>query len=361
MKDKLIHTESESILTSRKYKILFHLLFWLVYIGSITLFFGNMINLKVVFFRTVISAFFNAILVYGNLYFLMPKYFEKRKYILYLLLIHLLLLLVTLFRVFSDYTFWLVFKDNTVISLYFLSALHFMSIIISGYMVLLLSMSLKFVKDYFVNINLRHRLQYQKVESELKQLKNQINPHFLFNVLSNIYSLAYMKSENTPVMISKLADMMRYVLYDCSVKKVSLAKEISYLQDFISLHQLCKENKMNIVFEVEGDPEKIMIQPLLLLPLFENCFKHGNLADIKHGWMKSKIKISEELLELTITNTFIDRLLTEKKSGGIGLKNTRSRLDLLYPNRYSLTMHSENHIFSLHLSIAFNEQLALID
>jgi sensor histidine kinase YesM len=228
-------------------------------------------------------------------------------------------------------------------------------------MVLLLSMSLKFVKDYFVNINLRHRLQYQKVESELKQLKNQINPHFLFNVLSNIYSLAYMKSENTPVMISKLADMMRYVLYDCSVKKVSLAKEISYLQDFISLHQLCKENKMNIVFEVEGDPEKIMIQPLLLLPLFENCFKHGNLADIKHGWMKSKIKISEELLELTITNTFIDRLLTEKKSGGIGLKNTRSRLDLLYPNRYSLTMHSENHIFSLHLSIAFNEQLALID
>jgi hypothetical protein len=98
-----------------------------------------------------------------------------------------------------------------------------------------------------------------------------------------------------------------------------------------------------------------------VLPLFENCFKHGNLADIKHGWMKSKIKISEELLELTITNTFIDRLLTEKKSGGIGLKNTRSRLDLLYPNRYSLTMHSENHIFSLHLSIAFNEQLALID
>jgi len=355
MKDKLIHTKSENILSSQNYKILFHLFFWLVYIGSITLFFGNMINIKVVFIRTVISAFFNAILVYGNLYFLMPKYFEKRKYIMYLLLIHLLLLLVTVSRAFSDYSFRLLFKDNTVISHYFFSTLHFMSIVISGYMILLLSMSLKFIKDYFVNINLRHRLEYQKVESELKQLKNQINPHFLFNVLSNIYSLAYRKSDNTPVMIAKLSDMMRYVLYDCSAKKVPLTKEISYLQDFIALHQLYKENKMNIIFEVEGDPEKIMIQPLLLLPLFENCFKHGNLADIKHGWMKSKIKISENLLELTISNTFSKRLLTEKKSGGIGLKNTRSRLELLYPNNYSLKMHSKNHIFSLQLSITFNK------
>jgi len=354
MKDKLFHIETEGALVNKKYRVFFHLLFWLVYIGSITLFFGNMISIKVVFVRTVISAIFNAALVYANLYYLMPKYFEKRKYITYLLLLHLVLLLTTVFRVFSDYAFRLLFKDSTVIGHYFLSTLHYMSVIISGYMVLMLSMSLKFIKDYFVNIDLRHRLQYQKVESELNQLKNQINPHFLFNVLGNIYSLAYMKSDIAPVMISKLSDMMRYVLYDCQAEKVPLDKEINYLQDFIALHQLRKENRMNIVFELDGKPRKLMIQPLLLLPLFENCFKHGNLEDVKNGWMKSKILITDSSLVLTIENSFVDRPQTEKKTGGIGLENIRDRLELLYPDNHSLSIHSENHVYRVQLSIVFS-------
>ena len=343
-----------NVLIDKKYRILFHLLFWMVYIAVITLFFGEMVGVRKVFYRTLISFLFNAFLVYFNFYYLLPRYFEKRKYLVYLILLHLALAVVTVLRVYTDSLFPIV-ETNETIHKYLFSFTHIASVIVSGYMLLLLSMSLKFIKDYFVNIDLRNRLKYQKVENELQQLKNQINPHFLFNVLGNIYSLAYMKSDKAPVMISKLSDMMRYVLYDCSEEKVLLSKEIEYLRDFIDLHNMRKDNKMNIIFEVEGTPGNLLIQPMLFLPLFENCFKHGNLEKIDKGWMKSKFIISGNSLMLDIENTF-DKKEDEEhgnKSGGIGSQNIKERLELLYPGKHSLEFQEYKDVFSVKLIINF--------
>ncbi len=342
------------VLTDKKYRIFFHLLFWMVYIAVITLFFGEIVGVRKVFYRTLISFVFNAFLVYFNFYFLLPRYFEKRKYLLYFILLHITLALVTAFRVYADSLFPIVKSDESI-HRYLFSFTHIASIVISGYMLLLLSMSLKFIKDYFVNIDLRNRLKYQKVENELQMLKTQINPHFLFNVLGNIYSLAYMKSDKAPVMISKLSDMMRYVLYDCSEEKVLLSKEIEYLRDFIDLHNMRKDNKMNITFEVEGDPGNILIQPMLFLPLFENCFKHGNLEKLDKGRMKSKFTITGDSVILEIENTF-DKKESEQrssKSGGIGLQNIKERLELLYPGKHSLEIQKNEDTFRVKLIINF--------
>ncbi len=340
-----------------KYRISFHLLFWMVYIGSITFFFGSLINIKIVFIRTLISAVYNAIIVYINLYFLMPKFFEKRKLATYLILVHIVLFIIMVLRVYTDYSFPLRFEKGVVIRRYMLTPLHFFSVLISGYGVLLLTMSLKFIKDYFINIELRHRLEYQRVESELKVLRNQINPHFLFNVLGNIYSLAYMKSDTAPVMISKLSEMMRYVLYDCRREKVPLSSEIEYLRNFISLHQLRKDGKMNIRFDVEGNPGSLMIQPLLFLPLFENCFKHGNMEDTTKGWMKSILTVTDNKIKLEIENTFSRlNLNTENKSGGVGLSNIRGRLTLLYPGNHSFTIGIHHNVYSIILTLTLSDE-----
>jgi LytS/YehU family sensor histidine kinase len=347
---------------NKKIGILFHLLFWLVYIGSITLFFGEIVEIKWVFYRTLIAAFFNALLVYFNLYYLLPRYFEKKKYVKYILLLHLALAVITLLRAYTDSIIPLP-RQNNLLHRYLFYPIHISSIIISGYMVLLLTMSLKFLKDYFINITLRNKLKYQQMEYKLQQLKNQINPHFLFNVLGNIYSLAYMKSDEAPVMISKLSDMMRYVLYDCQEKSVPLSKEIEYLHDFIDLHNLRKDNKMNITFEVEGNPDNHTIEPLLFLPLFENCFKHGNLEKIDEGWMKAKFTISDDFILLHIENTFdTGKIVYEeteeenekKKKGGIGLSNIKERLNILYPGKHLFATYKNGNVFTVDLNINTN-------
>ncbi len=354
MKKRAPNSAEHYPLLEKKYRIFFHLFFWFAYIGSITLFFGRLVNMEIVFVRTTVSAAFNAILVYFNLYFLLPRYFEKKKYTQYLIFFHVALLVVSAARVYTDYIFPYHFSQGALLKQYLFTPTHYTSIIISGYIVVVMTMSMKFIKDYFVNIELRHRMQLQKVESELRELRNQVNPHFLFNVLGNIYSLAYMKSDKAPLMISKLSDMMRYILYDCKSPLVPLHKEIEYLNNFIDLHQLRKEGKMNIRFEVEGNPGNFYIQPLLFLPLFENCFKHGNLEDIANGKMRSKLTVRDNTLRLEIENSYKPKAPGQTKEGGVGLENIRNRLALLYPGRHSLKISHDNGMYRVVLTLEQN-------
>ncbi len=341
----------KTLMPARKYRILFHLLFWIFYVGTITLFFGEISDIKNVFTRTVITASFNAVLVYFNLYYLLPVYFEKRKYWHYAVYLNLSVLIISIIRIEADFLLVKMFNFDGFVVHLFSALTHYLSILISCYLLLLLTSSIRFIKEYFENIQLREKIRYQKLEAELRNLKNQLNPHFLFNVLNNIYSLAYLKSDKAAPVILKLSEMMRYVLYECGEPKVPLKNEIEYLKNYLDLYQLKKEEKMNIEFKVNGNPDGVLIEPLLFLPLFENCFKHGNLEDTKNGWLKSELTINGKYLNLWIENSMGHPDQAKNLPGGIGVKNIKERLKMIYGNNCEFVEVEKNNSYSVSVMI----------
>jgi len=187
----------------------------------------------------------------------------------------------------------------------------------------------------------------EQLSTELKFLRSQISPHFLFNVLTNLVSLARKKSDQLESSLIMLSDLMRYMLYDTQGKKVPLTKEIEYLQSYIELQKLRfgSEVAINTVIEVEGN---YTIEPMLLIPFVENAFKHGitqiNIQlSVKNGW-----------LTFDVTNRFDpENVISKDENSGIGLTNVRSRLDLLYKDRHTLLIREDDRLFHVTLTLMF--------
>ncbi|WP_010662457.1 sensor histidine kinase [Marinilabilia salmonicolor] len=188
-------------------------------------------------------------------------------------------------------------------------------------------------------------LKREKAESELKFLKTQVNPHFLFNALNNIYSMAYTGDESTPEKITMLSDMLRYVLYDCESDYISLYKEIDYINSFLEFQQLKTEKRQNITFEVGIHDENYQIAPMLLVTFVENAFKHSKIEKDKSGFVNIELKQNAEEFHFSVENS-IRAQTTDKKTGktrGIGIENARNRLELLYPKKHKLIIvHDED-------------------
>jgi hypothetical protein len=194
----------------------------------------------------------------------------------------------------------------------------------------------------------------QKVAAELSMLKLQISPHFLFNTLNNIRWLVRSKSDNAEAALVKLSQLMRYILYQASADHVSLEKEIQNLRDYISLQKMRLPENVEIDFTMKGETSDKEIVPLLLIPLLENFFKHGEFnGDSTSG---IHLKIVNQTLTFNTVNkireTTFDKELNE--SSGIGIENVRKRLTLHYPNRHELTYHKENNYYFLTLTIILN-------
>jgi len=194
------------------------------------------------------------------------------------------------------------------------------------------------------------QLKTQKLEAELRFLKAQVNPHFLFNTLNNIYSLSVTKSDSAPDMILKLSDMMSFMLYDCQGESVDLSQEIDYLQNYLALQQLKKSGQLNVSLEIQGDPNGIRLTPMLFIPFFENAFKHGNIDDVQNGYLTSSFQIENDKIEFKITNSLSSKV-REYEQGGVGLANVRKRMELLYPNAHELTMKNTGSEFIVDFTI----------
>ncbi len=193
----------------------------------------------------------------------------------------------------------------------------------------------------------------EKVNAELSFLKSQINPHFLFNTLNNIYSLSSKKSDATDDAILLLSDMMRYMLYDSNVAKVPLGKEIKHIENYIALQKLriSTKNDISIVFNYDGEPNGHMVEPLLFIPFVENAFKHG-ISYQEPSVINLKLRILEKQLIFESLNTRPkqkDANIAE--SSGIGLKNLERRLNLLYPNQSKLKYNCDNDFFCAKLEL----------
>jgi LytS/YehU family sensor histidine kinase len=196
------------------------------------------------------------------------------------------------------------------------------------------------------------RIRQERVESELKALKSQINPHFLFNSLNNIYSLSMGESGNAPAAILKLSDLMRYMLYESNEEKVSLQSEIEFLENYIDLQRLRSDRRAGIEYRMDGSPQGLMIAPLVFLPLVENSFKHGVKGDPSGGYVNISLVIGEKDLELTLENNKgnVDEIEDEEQSG-IGLANVKRRLELLYPGKSMLDIQDNGDVFKVKLKL----------
>jgi len=191
----------------------------------------------------------------------------------------------------------------------------------------------------------------EKLETEMKLLKSQTNPHFLFNALNNIYALSYLKPEKTPENLLKLSEMLRYMLYECNDVKVPLSKEIAYLENYIALKLLKDSRGMKVTVALEQDRGEQIIAPMLLIPFVENAFKHSNIEDLEKGWIKIDLKTIDKKLIFKVENSFAATSSTKDEVGGIGLVNVNRQLDLLYPNKHQLDINSKDGVYSVHLEI----------
>jgi LytS/YehU family sensor histidine kinase len=199
-------------------------------------------------------------------------------------------------------------------------------------------------------------VENEKLLAELNFLKAQINPHFLFNTLNNLYYLAYSKSENTTEVIAKLSVMMRYMIYDSNHPKVLLSKEIEYMQSYISLEQLRLNGQIPIKLEVCGSPENIWITPLIFITFLENAFKHGVSNTNSGSWVTIMLKIKDGTCTYTVENSKLkpsaDALKESEDKSGIGLRNVRRRLELSYPGQHDLVVAETPEKYKVQLNLS---------
>jgi sensor histidine kinase YesM len=192
-------------------------------------------------------------------------------------------------------------------------------------------------------------LQQQRLESELNFLKMQIQPHFFFNTLNNIYALTLQGSEKAAPLVARHADSMRYILYESSKQRVSLKQEVAFLQNFVEVEVMHFSDKTDISFEAQGITADALIEPLLLLPFIENAFKHGLREETGEGFIHIVISLVEDDLFAEIKNSKPLQSASEKP--GIGLKNVLKRLEILYPNKHRVDITEDNRVFEVRINL----------
>jgi two-component system sensor histidine kinase AlgZ len=214
---------------------------------------------------------------------------------------------------------------------------------------------LRFAQEWFELETRKKEVENEKLTAELNFLKAQINPHFLFNTLNNLYYLAYTQSPNTTEVIEKLSQMMRYMIYDSNYPLVPLSKEIDYMQNYISLEKLRLNNQIPICLEIKGNPDQVMIVPLIFITFLENAFKHGVSNNQPNAWVRILIDLQGKECVYKVENSKIPSagMVTGEKSG-IGLQNVRRRLDLSYPDHYALQVEDLPDRYAVQLKLTLS-------
>jgi sensor histidine kinase YesM len=225
-------------------------------------------------------------------------------------------------------------------------------VIVGLYSVSLLAILIKLLKYWYEQQNSAIQLLKEKTEAELAMLKGQINPHFLFNTLNNIYSLALKKSDLTADAVVKLSEMLDYLLYECNAAMVDVKKEVKLIQNYIYLQKIRYGDRLDIQFKAENIIDQ-RIPPMIILPFIENSFKHGAGNQSNKVWIKINMRTESDRLEFSIVNSKSSQKKAESKPvrGGIGLENVKKRLGLLYQSEYSLEIEDLSDTFSVKLSI----------
>lgn len=194
-------------------------------------------------------------------------------------------------------------------------------------------------------------LKSEKLEAEMKFLKSQINPHFLFNALNNVYTLSVIKSDDAPDNLLKLSGMLRYMLYDCKADRVPLRKELDYIDNFVDLHRLKDSKGLNIKLNLDRSQPELLVAPLIFVPFIENAFKHSKIEDLENGWIEINLATGTHEILFEVKNSIPEVKHTKDQVGGIGLKNVKRQLELVYPGQHNLEIKQTENEFRINLKI----------
>jgi sensor histidine kinase YesM len=327
------------------------LLFWgVAYFILLNIFSSSDEWMKIDYIYTSIFIVTLMITVGINFTIIMPRFLVPKKYALFFLLTGLNILVGTLF----NHVLFDKLIDYILPGYYFISYYEYFDLLKFFFVFVTLATLLHLSWEWFQLQESRHRmtiLEKEKANAELKALTNQVNPHFLFNSLTVLYSLSLENSPDTSGAIIKLSDILRYSLYEGAKGPVTLRSEISLIQNYIDLQQYRIPMSAKISFKMDVSDEKIAIEPMLLLPLVENSYKHGIKNDIANTFIDIFLKARANQIIFRISNNKSNTSSVEMPSGGIGLSNIEERLKLIYPDAYSLSIRETDSLFSVELKI----------
>ena len=333
-----------------------HLIFWFVVWFFFSSFFSvGSTNKNFIFWFSTILSSISIISSYVFVYQLIPELLIKKKnkkFIVYFFYALVFIVCAVLMTVVFGFIFFydLEFKKMPELTK------NPWVIMVCVLMIIAFTSSFKILKHNFRALEEKKTLenkflqtQLQLKEQELKFLKMQIHPHFLFNTLNTIYGFALKNSDKTPELILKMSNLLDYILYQIDKPKVFLKDEVNHIQDYISLEKTRFQDSLHVVFDKEIENETIEIAPMILLPFIENAFKHG--AQINEVLdIKIYLKVDEESLVFKIENSAI---IKQNSKNGIGLENLEKRLEMLYRNQFSLKINQEEELFKINLKIQF--------
>ncbi|TXH28164.1 MAG: sensor histidine kinase [Cyclobacteriaceae bacterium] len=340
---------------NRNRVVLLHISFWFVYL-SFNLYQASVFqrgrgyDWERLLTSTSVQLVFTVTIAYLNYFFIWPRFIKSKNLLRYLLefgitIGGLLTLRVYLHRYLADG-----YSHRVE---YFYSSFFIVQMVAITLLIVLFVGMLRFAVEWFELESKRRQIENEKLTAELNFLKAQINPHFLFNTLNNLYYLAYTKSDNTTEVIAKLSQMMRYMIYDSNHTQVLLSKEIEYMQNYISLERLRLNNQIPIKFEVIGNPDNLRIAPLVLITFLENAFKHGVSGNNAKAWVSVTIQLEGKQLIYTVENSKPDSANLHEKSG-IGLQNVKRRLDLSYPKQYNLNIEDKKDVYFVQVTLTLS-------
>lgn len=335
------------------YRPYYHAVGWLILLVTLVLMdlrFGDS-SFGTVLTSQAINLVFYMVVVYINVTHLFPTYLRKERYWMYLLLLIGLTLMVTPIKLVIKF---ILFSGDEVMQTDILDNmdLYFLSM----FFVLGSSTVGKIMVDWITENRKKVKAENETMQSELRFLKSQINPHFLFNTLNSLYALTLKKDDKAPDIVIKLSEMMRYMLYECNEPRVPLRKEINYLKNYLDLERLRQRKGIEIKLDVTGNVSDQMVAPLMLIPFLENSFKHGVNANIKDGFVHARLRVENRSIHFELENSKGSVMPTQvhgnRPSGGIGLVNVRRRLQLLYPGAYDLNVKETPSTYTVRLDLS---------
>ncbi len=329
-----------------KIPVRFHILFWSIYFIFNVIRFGSLNNDYWYSLRSNLVEFpLSIIYTYFFVYYLIPRYIVKKKYTKFFLLF--IFSLIVFYLVKTGLIYLLVTKnvwpENSGINAFTFD--HIVEVTIGVLYVTAIGATIKLTYEWINEKRKNEELQKTQLRTELNFLKSQIQPHFFFNTLNNLYALVIKKSPNAPDVVLKLSEIMQYVLYDAKEPKISLLNEINYIYSYLDLEKLRYGDKVKSSIEITGNMDEVEIPPLLFLPFIENCFKHGiaNNDDIK---VDIRFEITDNFLFFTVENTFHKNNEISVKHG-IGIENVKRRLQLLYGENFTLETKVKKNKFKV--------------
>ncbi|MEP5341167.1 MAG: histidine kinase [Algibacter sp.] len=332
---------------NRKQKeILIHVSVWVIFAFFNLLQTSTKVNVN--YIHVLLVLFSNISLFYVNYLFLVSQFLLKKKIILYVVFVTLLVvLMVFLFSELEPR----VLNERPGTASGHGPRKHFKFFIPSVLNILLIvtGTAVKMYNEWSKNEINKKEIEVQKSNTELHFLKHQLSPHFLFNSLNSIYSLTNKKSSDASEAVITLSELMRYMLYETNNEFVSLNKELDYVHNYLKLQRLRIANNENVTLNIKGNTSDEKIRPLLLISFIENAFKYG--TDFKGNTeVKIEIQIKENELNFTCQN-LIGTRKTDKDHSGIGLNNTKERLELLYPDKHVLLVEEKDNRFVVNLTL----------